>query len=52
MSSAARAFGDGLAAGLTACPKLIALAERLRNLPRIAAYLSNPARYPLQLLPA
>lgn len=46
-----RLTGYGLATGLTACPKLASLAERVRNLPRIAAYLSNPARYPLQLLP-
>jgi glutathione S-transferase len=47
-----RLTGYGLATGLTTCPKMVALAERVRSLPRVAAYLSNPARYPLQLLPA
>ena len=47
-----RLTGNHLATGLANCPKLVALADRVRDLPRISAYLSNPARYPLQLLPA
>jgi glutathione S-transferase len=46
-----RLTDNHLAGGLTDCPKLVALAARVRNQPRIAAYVSSPKRWPVQLLP-
>ncbi len=46
-----RLTDNHLASGLTDCPNLAALAERVRNQPRIAAYVSGPKRWPVQLLP-
>jgi glutathione S-transferase len=46
-----RLTDNRLASGLTGCPNLAALAERVRSQPRIAAYVSSPKRWPLQLLP-
>jgi glutathione S-transferase len=46
-----RLTDNDLATGLANCPKLVALAGRVRDLPRIAAYLRSPARHPIQLLP-
>jgi glutathione S-transferase len=40
-----------LASGLTSCPNLAALAERVRTQPRIAAYVGSPKRLLVQLLP-
>ncbi len=48
---AERLTDNRLASGLTVCPNLAALAERVRHQPRIAAYASSPKRWPVQLLP-
>jgi len=42
---------NGLAAGLAACPGLVAFEARVAAVPGVARHLADPKRFPVQLLP-